>query len=131
MARIPTLIYPLIIYNLFGLFAPNMLEQIMFRFFLVSGSEFIFTVGHLFLILGVVFLTVEVIKSTRTSVESVLDHSFSLIVFVLYLLEFILVRYAGNAVFLILTLMSLADVITGFTVTIFAARRDVAVDRAY
>ena len=103
----------------------------MFRSFLISGSEFIFTVGHLFLILGVVFLTVEVIKSTRTSVESVLDHSFSLIVFVLYLLEFILVRYAGNAVFLILTLMSLADVITGFTVTIFAARRDVAVDRAY
>jgi len=39
-----------------------------------------------------------------------------------------LVRFAGNAEFLVLTLMALADVITGFAVTIFAARRDVSVE---
>lgn len=128
LLRIPTLVYPLIIYNLIGLFAADALNAEIFRFLLVSGSEFIFTTAHLFLIVGVICLTIEVIKSTRTTVESVLDHSFSVIVFIVYLLEFILVRFAGNAEFLILTLMALADVITGFAVTIFAARRDVSVE---
>ncbi len=128
MLRIPSLVYPLMIYNVIGLFAADALNAEIFSFLLVSGSEFIFTTAHLFLIIGVICLTIEVIKSTRTTLESVLDHGFSVIVFVAYLLEFILVRFAGNAEFLILTLMALADVITGFAVTIFAAKRDVSVE---
>lgn len=128
MFRVPSLIYPLIVYNLLGLFFPDSLAQVVFSSTLISDSEFSFSVEHVLLVSGLLFLAIEVIKSTRTSLESVLDHSFSVLVFVLYLLEFILVRYAGNATFLLLTLMALIDVITGFTVTISTARRDVTVD---
>lgn len=124
--KVPTLIYPLVIYNLLGFFAPAELDRILFSLILISGSDFTFTVNHLFLLLGIIALTVEVIKSTSTSTATVIDHGLSLVVFIVFLLEFILVRFAGTPEFLILTLMALADVITGFTVTIFAARRDFA-----
>ena len=58
---------------------------------------------------------------------SVIDHSMSTLVFIIFLVEFLTVKGAGNSTFLILGLMSLFDVIAGFTVTIVAARRDFAV----
>lgn len=127
-SKLPTLAYPLIFYNLLGFIAPAELERTLFSTVLISGSVFTFTVSHLFLISGIIFLTIEVIKSTRTSVVSIIDHTLSLIVFIVFLLEFVLMRFAGNATFLILTLMSLADVITGFTITLVASRRDVTID---
>jgi len=127
-SKLPTLAYPLIIYNLLGFIAPAELERVWFTTTLISGSEFTFTMSHLFLVLGIIFLTIEVLKATRTSVVSIIDHSLSLVVFIVFLLEFVLVGFAGNATFLILTLMSLADVITGFTITLVASRRDVSIE---
>jgi hypothetical protein len=48
---------------------------------------------------------------------------------VLFLVEFIVAPGAGTATFLLLTLMALLDVIAGFSISIFAARRDFAIDR--
>jgi len=50
-------------------------------------------------------------------------------VFTAYLIEFLLVQAAGTGVFLVLTLMSLLDLIAGFTVTLGAARRDLTIER--
>ena len=46
---------------------------------------------------------------------------------VAFLVEFITVERAGNSVFFILMVMALLDVIAGFSVTIFTARRDLTV----
>ena len=67
----------------------------------------------------------EIFKATRTSMASVIDHTLSTLVFVAFIIEFVLVKGAGTSTFLILGLMSLFDVIAGFTVTIVAARRDI------
>ena len=83
-----------------------------------------FTVSDLYIILGVLVLYIEVFKSTRTGVSSVIDHTLSMIVFVLFLIEFLVVKDCGTSTFFILGLMSLLDVIAGFTVSIVAARRD-------
>ncbi|MCU0936809.1 MAG: hypothetical protein MUF66_12290 [Gammaproteobacteria bacterium] len=72
-------------------------------------------------------LFIEVFKSTRTSTAQVLDHILSTLMFVVFLVQFITVADAGTSVFFILTVMALMDVIAGFSVTIFAARRDLAV----
>ena len=50
-------------------------------------------------------------------------------VFIIFLIEFIVVKGAGTSTFFILALMSLFDVIAGFSVTITTARRDVTLDR--
>ena len=49
-----------------------------------------------------------------------------MLVFIAFLIEFLMVPAAGTT-FLVLALMSLLDVIAGFSISIFAARRDMAI----
>lgn len=85
------------------------------------------TGGDLLLMLGVVFLYVEVLKATNAGDASIIDHALSTFVFIIFLIEFIIVKNAGTSTFIILALMSLLDVIAGFTITISSARRDFSV----
>jgi hypothetical protein len=103
------------------------LEQTLVGFTLISGANWTINVGELLIIIGLVVLFIEVFKSTRTSTASVLDHIFSTLMFIVFLVQFITVADAGTSVFFILMVMSLMDVIAGFSVTIFTARRDLAV----
>ncbi|MGB0721334.1 MAG: hypothetical protein ACPGU7_02950 [Gammaproteobacteria bacterium] len=91
---------------------------------LISGAVWTLTVSDLFISIGVITLYIEIFKSTRTSMASVVDHTLSTLVFVGFIVEFLVVPACGTSTFLILGLMSLLDVIAGFTVTIVAARRD-------
>ena len=91
---------------------------------LISGSQWVLTLGDILLIVGIVLLFFEMVKATRTSTASVVDHILSIIVFIVFLVEFLVVKAAGNSVFFILGLMSMLDVIAGFTITIVASRRD-------
>jgi hypothetical protein len=126
---IPLFILLLIAYNLamvFGDINASLASQ-MYSVGLVSGAQWSFTVSDLYIILGVLTLYIEIFKSTRTGVVSVIDHSLSMIVFIVFLIEFLVVRACGTSTFFILGLMSLLDVIAGFTVSIVAARRDFSV----
>ena len=67
----------------------------------------------------------DVVKSTRTSNSSVVDHLLSTFVFVAFLVEFLLVKGAAHSVFFTLMLIALVDVLSGFSVSIRAAGRDV------
>jgi len=96
---------------------------------LASGAAFTLTVGELLLLVGVVSLFIEIVKATRSSMTSAVDHALSALVFAAYLIEFLLVKAAGTGVFLVLTITSFLDLIAGFTVTIGAARRDLTIER--
>ena len=128
---IPLFILLLIAYNLSMLFGDGdinaRLASQMYAVDLISGARWSFTVSDLYIILGVLTLYIEVFKSTRTGVSSVIDHSLSMVVFIIFLVEFLVVKDCGTSTFFILGLMSLLDVIAGFTVSIAAARRDFAV----
>ena len=54
---------------------------------------------------------------------------FSLLLFVVLLLEFLLWPAAASGVFALLVVMTLVDVITGFAVGMAVARRDVGILR--
>lgn len=129
----PFFLFIFILYNILVLFiqgeTQNVLHAALFDMQLISGSLFVLSINDLLIILGVVALYIEILKSTRASTFSVIEHAFSMLVFVAFLIEFIVVRSAGNASFLILTLMSLLDVIAGFTVSISTARRDFSLIR--
>ena len=96
---------------------------------LASGAVFTLTVGELLVLLGVFAMFIEIVKATRSSMASAVDHALSALVFTAYLIEFLLVQAAGTGVFLVLTLVSLLDLIAGFTVTLGAARRDLTIER--
>jgi hypothetical protein len=76
-------------------------------------------------------LYLEVLKATRTGRGSVIDHIFSLLGFMVCLMVLILVPRAGTVPFLLMTAMTMLDVIAGFTITINAARRDVEWERPH
>lgn len=127
---IPLFAIPLIAYNLLmllGDIVPALANE-LFAFDLISGARWSFSVHDAFVTGGVLILYFEIFKSTRTGVASVLDHTLSTLIFVIFLIEFLTLAACGTSTFFVLGLMALLDVISGFTVSIVAARRDFGVN---
>lgn len=93
---------------------------------LPSEAAWQLTWSDLFIVLGVFTLFIEIVKSTSTGTASIVDHALSMIVFIAFLMDFLFFKSAGTSAFLIVTLMSLLDVVAGFTITVASARRDFA-----
>ena len=129
MAAFPLLLIPFILINVLMFTVDGGLSAQVFTTTLPSGTKLILTAGDVSILVGLVFLYFEILKSTRTGNSSILDHVLSLTLFVITLLEFLLSAVAGNAPFLIISLMMFVDVIAGFTVSISVARRDVGFSR--
>ena len=124
---IPTLLIPWIVYNAVAATGVA-LDHRLFEITLPSGAPaWGFTVSDAVLLLSLVLLFFEVLKSTRTGGNSVADHALSMIVFVLYLIWFLVVPTAATSLFFLITIIALIDVVAGFSVTIRAARRDYTV----
>lgn len=83
------------------------------------------TAGDLLLVLSLVLLFGEVLKSTTSRSTSVVNHALSLVVFVVGLVEFLLFAPFSTSVFFIVLMMTLLDVMAGFMVTIATTRRDI------
>ena len=75
--------------------------------------------------LALVVLFVEPLKSTTSQKVAIINHSLSMILFVVCLVEFLLAPAFATSTFFLLTLMVLLDVLAGFIVTIVSARRDI------
>jgi hypothetical protein len=116
-----------LIYAIVALLGAKTPAQLISAISLPSGATWSFTVNDLLLLLGVIALYFEVLKATRTSQASVLDHILSLFSFVACLIGFLLVPGLGTSTFMIIMIMALFDVIAGFTVTISTARRDFSI----
>ena len=127
LRAIPLFAVVWVIYNLIVVTGSGeTLQATVFGMDLIK-THWTMNLGELLIVLGLLALFIEIVKSTRTTMSSVLDHSLSTLVFIAFLVEFITVPGAGNSIFFVLALMSLMDVMTGFTVTILAARRDLSV----
>lgn len=125
----PLLVIPFLIYNLVAFVfyggAPGGWNNELLRIPMVSGQNWALTSGDLMLIVGLVCLFFEVVKSTQTGRSSVLEHMLSTALFIAFLIEFLLVGGAASSVFFLLMVMSIVDVVAGFTVSITSAGRDV------
>ena len=134
LASIPLLVIPFILYNLglAGIFGdgPNgdPWQTELFSFRMMSGGVFSMTLGILMIVIALVLFFVEIVKSTRTSNASILDHLLSTFVFVAFLVEFLLVKGAAHPVFFTLMVITLIDVLAGFSVSLRAAGRDISVN---
>jgi hypothetical protein len=125
----PLLIIPLVLYNLvvFPFMGGNPAgwSGQLFTVPMVSGISWSLTSGDVMLVLGLGCLFFEVLKSTNTGRNSVIEHMLSTLVFVVFLVEFLLVGGAASSVFFLLMMMAIFDVVAGFTVSITSAGRDV------
>jgi len=127
---IPLFVVILIVYNVLALsgmadFSNHATPLVSMG--LISGATLEIYSSTLLLIVSMFTLYIEILKSTKTSVSTIIDHTLSMLVFVVFIVEFLVVEACGNATFLLLILLSLLDVIAGFTITISTAKRDLTV----
>ncbi|WP_051601412.1 hypothetical protein [Hyphomonas beringensis] len=94
---------------------------------MISGVDWILTKGDAILLLAVVFLFLEILKSTSTGTSTIMNHAVSMILFIVCLIEFLLLPNFATSTFFILMSMTLLDVLAGVVVTIVSARRDFGV----
>jgi hypothetical protein len=124
----PFLIIVVLVYNLIVFLSETALGDTVLSVSMMSGAVLRLTTGDLVILLGLVVLFIEVMKSARSTSSTILDHMLSTVVFIVALVEFLVVHQAGTAVFLIVTTICFIDVVAGYTVSIRAARRDIAFD---
>ncbi|MEL6185896.1 MAG: hypothetical protein AAFU79_14830 [Myxococcota bacterium] len=87
--------------------------------------HWLISIGDILMVMSLMLLFVELLKSTDSEVSSLFNHGFSFMVFLLGLVQFLLYPPYATTVFFMLTLMAMLDVLAGFMVTLSAARREV------
>ena len=92
---------------------------------MASGAHWIITFGDVMVLLALILLFVELLKSTSTGTAAIFNHALSMLVFIICLVEFLLHPAFATSVFFIILVMALLDVLAGVVVTIISARRDV------
>jgi len=127
---IPLLILPLLLYNfvvMTGLAGPEpdvWMIQPIFSVNMFSGDAWGVSFADVFMGLSLLLLFVEIVKATRTDAMSIVNHGLSMLLCLLCIVQFIALQGFSNSVFFLLTMMSVLDVVAGFTITIVAAKRD-------
>jgi hypothetical protein len=129
LLALPVLVYNLVAITLVGGFgsvvATQRFTEPLFTIAMTSGSPWPISLGDLLLAFALVVLFIELLKSTTSRKIAIINHSLSMILFIVCLVEFLLAPAFATSVFFLLTLMVLLDVLAGFIVTIIAARRDI------
>ena len=129
LVNFPLFLISFAIYNMIVFLTPGVSwGDVLLSVPMQSGATWVITLGDSLIALSLVFLFVEVLKSTRTSVRSMFDHLLSTVIFIAALVEFLLVPQAATSVFAILLVMALVDVMAGWSVSLRAARRDLTVE---
>lgn len=136
-AALPLLALPVLFYNALALatmadgfrstLARDSMAQELFYLPTASGGHWPITMGDLLVFASLLILFIELLKATTSRKIAIINHSLSMLLFIVCLVEFLLFSaFATSTFFLILT-MVLLDVLAGFIVTIVASRRDIDV----
>ena len=127
LLTIPWLLYNILAFAMFG-GQPSGWANQLFQVRMVSGTEWSLTWGDIMLLIGIICLFFEVLKSTNTGRSSLIEHMLSTVLFIVFLIEFILAGAAASSTFFLLMAMSLVDVVAGFSISITGAGRDVTME---
>ena len=105
----------------------NLLNGPFMHLPMISGVDWMLTKGDAILLLAIVFLFLEILKSTSTGTSTIINHAISMMLFIVCLIQFLLLPNFATSTFFILMSMALLDVLAGVVVTIVSARRDFGV----
>jgi hypothetical protein len=92
---------------------------------MASGVKWVISWGDILVLISMMLLFIELLKSTSTGASAIFNHALSMLVFIICLVEFLLHPAFASSTFFLIMMMSLLDVLAGVVVTIVSARRDV------
>ena len=133
-AALPLLALPIILYNIVAMTLDGGLRSMdaaakltapLFNVRAASHVGWAISLSDLLLTGALVVLFVELLKSTSSRQVAIINHSLSMILFIICLVEFLLFPAFATSTFFLLMLMVLLDVLAGFVVTIVASRREI------
>ena len=133
-AALPLLALPVLFYNLIAMTTmPDGLRTAMAQDFMARrvlevpmpyGALWPINLGDILVFGSLLILFIELLKSTTSGRIVIINHSLSMVLFIVCLVEFLLFRAFATSAFFLLTTMVLLDVLAGFIATIVASRRD-------
>jgi hypothetical protein len=136
----PLILVPVMIYNLIAFISIGttgdsqaIRDQMLATAFTIPMASQVpwnVTWGDILILISLVLLFVELLKSTSTGTSAIFNHALSMLVFIICLVEFLLHPAFATSTFFMILIMSLLDVLAGVVVTIVSARRDVEFDGA-
>ncbi|HVY33248.1 MAG TPA: hypothetical protein VG960_02385 [Caulobacteraceae bacterium] len=130
IAAFPLLALIVLTYNLVALTmggmhttsAQDQLTQPLFSVHMASSAVWSVGLGDVLVLGALILLFVELLKSTASRHVAIINHSLSMILFIVCLVEFLLFGACATSTFFLITLMVLLDVLAGFIVTIVGSR---------
>ncbi len=136
----PLLVIPVLIYNIIAWGGAKFssvdavrlrMDQDAFSVPMASGTQWAITPGHALIAVSLLMLFFELLKSTGTGRAAIINHAFSMVLFIVCLVEFLMFPAFATSVFFLVMMMTLLDVMAGFIVTIISARRDFGVSEGF
>lgn len=125
----PLLLVPFAIYNIIAFLMPGVSwSGTLTTVHMMSGGDWTMSAGDFLIVLSILMLFGEMMKSTRIGMRTVLDHGLSLVLFLAIMAEFLLVKQAATATFFLLLVISFIDVLGGFAVSLRSAQRGLTVE---
>lgn len=125
----PLLLVPFAVYNIIVFLMPGVgWTAPITTVHMMSGQDWVLTWEDVLIAVSIFLLWIEIIKSTRIGMRSVMDHILAMVLFIAMLVEFLLVRQAGTSTFFLLTMIALVDVLAGFIVGMRGAQRQIEID---
>ena len=122
MLGFPLLLVPFAIYNMIAFIVPMDWGTKLYTFRLMSGLEWSPTLGDAFFVFSLLMLMVEFIKATSHG-KSVVEHFLSIVLAGGAAAEFVMVKEAGNSIFLLFVAICFVDMFAGFAASLRRARR--------
>ena len=126
LKAIPLIVIAFVLYNLIVLAGggTEALDKEIFHLKLLSGGDWHFKWSDLLVLITLILLFIEIVKSTHTTTSTLIDHGLSMLVFIACGAEFLMVKEAAHSVFFIIMAATLIDVVAGYTIGISVARRN-------
>jgi hypothetical protein len=124
---IPLLIIPFAIYNMLAFLLGVDWSKQTGSIQMVSGASWAVSYGEILIGASIIILFFEMLKATRLTTRTIIDHTLSTMLFIGMIIEFLLVQKCATGTFFLLLIISFVDVVGGFTISIRAAQRDVNV----
>jgi hypothetical protein len=135
----PYLLIPVILYNLIAFFSAtksadggpgiqNIVGNPAFTLPMLSGVSMHVTWGEIIILFSIVFLFIEILKSTNSRSSGIVNHILSMMLFVFCLIQFLMFGSFATGTYFIITMIVLLDALAGMIVTIISARRDFGVE---
>lgn len=141
----PFTLFPLLLFNVIAFIVPGMDSSVVasgaaaadvawahpqFGIPLFSRVSWEITGGDLIVLFALICLFFEMLRATVATRGALTNHLASVVVLVIYAVEFLVVARCGNSTFFLLTSIALLDVLAGFAVSLRVASRDLNIGNA-